>query len=468
MTFTLNSPTNKYYPVSSTVSARGCADINGTPTAPTLPNDSLEISFRGWLTVPIIGSTSGVTIIRQALSIFDTPTASFTAGAPAGNTVNFTNTSSGSSTQSWDFGDGNTSTLANPSHTYAGPGNYNVCLIVDNGNCTDTTCSLVTIGCPAPAVVWNSVTTGLDVDFTDQTLGNPQSWLWDFGDGNTSTLQDPMHTYGSAGNYLVCLTVSDSCGTDSTCSTVSVCDLPVAGFTSSVSGDEAQFTNTSTSATTYAWDFGDGNTSTMQDPTHNYTATGDYTVCLISTSSCGVDTSCQTVSICLDPVPDFTFVDNSGTVDFSDASTTNGSVTYLWDFGDGGTSTIQNPTHTYSSVGMFTACLTVTDSCGSDSSCQTVDITMTSIDRVLIENLHLFPNPNAGAFTLQGFLTEGHAVTISVHDILGREIHRTEAGRISGAFRQEIGLGQVEPGLYFVKIHAGAQISTLKIVVERK
>lgn len=467
ITFVLNASNNKYYPASATVSARGCADINGTPLMATLVTDSVDISFRGWLTVPIVGSTSAVSLIRQQLEILPSPTAGFTSGLPAGNTIPFTDGSSGATTWAWDFGDGGTSTLQSPNHTYAGPGNYLVCQIVSNGNCSDTTCSVVTLGCPAPAVVWNSAITGTTVDFTDMTLGNPQSWFWDFGDGNTNTTQNPSHTYTAAGTYTVCLTVTDSCGTDSTCMSVTACDLPEAIFTFSADDEDVDFTGLSTNATTYAWDFGDGGTSTQQDPSHTYPGTGTYTVCLIATSACGADTSCQTVSICLPPEADFSFVTTTVFADFTDISTTTGSVTYAWDFGDGNTSTMQSPSHTYSAVGTYLVCLTVTDSCSADTICQTVDIA-TSIDPSLLSSLQLFPNPNSGSFVLQGVLEQNEAVGISVVDILGRSVYAQQGERMTGTFRREIDLGNVTPGLYFVKVEVANQISVMKIRVERK
>jgi len=84
----------------------------------------------------------------------------------------------------------------------------------------------VTIFCATPDVGFSTVNTGGTVCFTDTTSGSPTQWLWDFGDGNTSTQQNPCHTYASTGNYTACLTATDSCGTDSACQTITICGAP--------------------------------------------------------------------------------------------------------------------------------------------------------------------------------------------------------------------------------------------------
>ena len=139
----------------------------------------------------------------------------------------------------------------------------------------------------------------LTVLFTDQSTGNPTSWSWSFGDGGTSTEQDPVYTYTSAGTYTVTLTATNAGGSDSEVKTgfISVNALPgapVAAFTatptSGTSPLAVQFTDQSTgSPTSWAWDFGDGNTSTVQSPAHTYSASGTYTVNLVASNAGGSD-----------------------------------------------------------------------------------------------------------------------------------------------------------------------------------
>lgn len=138
--------------------------------------------------------------------------------------------------------------------------------------------------------------------FTDMSSGGAtiSSWLWDFGDGNTSTSQSPNHNYAAAGVYTVCLTITDSCGSDSSCHNVSVtCALPTASFSANDSLLTVSFTDASTTTgnTNWSWSFGDGNNNSSQNPTHVYAQPGTYTVCLIVSDICGGDTICDTIAV---------------------------------------------------------------------------------------------------------------------------------------------------------------------------
>jgi len=141
---------------------------------------------------------------------------------------------------------------------------------------------------------------GLTVSFTDASTSSYTltSWLWNFGDSQTSTSQNPAHTYAAAGTYYVCLTITDSHGCHNTsCQhvTVGVPHPCHASFTFTVdsTGMTYSFTNTSTgttSTTIYTWDFGDNTTSNLESPTHTYTSAGHYLVCLYITD---VATGCH-------------------------------------------------------------------------------------------------------------------------------------------------------------------------------
>ncbi len=139
---------------------------------------------------------------------------------------------------SWDFGDGNTSTLQSPSHTYAAGGTYTVQLTVtDNNGGTDAASESVTVVAPPnvpPTAGFTSSCTDLDCGFTDISIdgdGTVVSWSWDFGDGNTSTLQNPSHSYAAGGTYTVQLTVTDNNGGTDTASGSVTVTAPVSGGT---------------------------------------------------------------------------------------------------------------------------------------------------------------------------------------------------------------------------------------------
>lgn len=302
------------------------------------------------------------------------PNAGYTSALTA-NTICFTDTTNFAITWQWDFGDGNTSTQQSPCHTYASPGNYTACAIISDSCTSDTICTNVYV-CGPPSSDWTSSSVGLVESFTDVSTNIPTTWLWDFGDGTTSTTQNPTHLYAAEGIYMVCLTITNICGADSTCYPVNiVCPTPTPAWTESSSGLSAMFTDQSSNAIAWSWDFGDGTpNSNLQNPTHIYSAPGTYTVCQIVTSPCGSDTLCNMVTITCDlPNTDWSESTTDFDATFTDMSTQSPS-SWFWEFGDGNTSTMQNPTHTYAAAGSYTVCLTATNSCGSDSVCYTVDI----------------------------------------------------------------------------------------------
>lgn len=146
-----------------------------------------------------------------------------------------------------------------------------------------------------------SGTAPLSVTFADASTNIPTSWAWTFGDGGTSTSQNPTHSYTTPGTYTVVLVATNSAGSNTKTRTgyVSVGGAPVADFTGTpltgVSPLAVAFTDTSTNTpTSWAWTFGDGGTSTSQNPTHSYTSPGIYTVVLVATNAAASNTKTQT------------------------------------------------------------------------------------------------------------------------------------------------------------------------------
>jgi len=218
--------------------------------------------------------------------------------------------------------------------------------------------------------------------FTDLSTdedGYIDAWYWDFGDGTDSTLQHPTHQYTAAGNYTVCLTVYDNFGvSNTTCKNITV--LNVADFIWTPANptvlDIIQFNDTSNDPyniiVNWSWDFGDGNSSYLQHPTHQYTYSGEYSVCLMVMDDNGSsDTVCKTLTVYnLPPVADFSFNPSvpqlAEDVVFTDTSTDIDGfiVNWNWLFGDGNISYNQHPTHQYMVAGNYTVWLTVMDDDG--------------------------------------------------------------------------------------------------------
>ncbi|MDX8549241.1 PKD domain-containing protein, partial [Methanospirillum purgamenti] len=337
----------------------------------------------------------GFITVTQAGGIVADFTASPTSGT-APLTVQFTDTSTGSPTMwAWEFGDGTTEgMLANPSHTYQNPGTYTVKLTASSqtgGTSTKTKEGFITVT-QAGGIVADftasptSGTAPLTVQFTDTSTGSPTMWAWEFGDGTTEgMLANPSHTYQNPGTYTVKLTASSQTGGTSTkikegyITVSSSGSGPKAAFTvDKRSGPKpltVQFTDQSTGGPTmWAWEFGDGTTEGMlANPSHTYQEAGVYSVSLTASNTAGSDKKTETdyISVTGDippPVAMFEATPLSGSapleVKFTDLSI-GPPTSYIWDFGDGATSTDANPAHVYSSGGSFTVKLTVKNSGGS-------------------------------------------------------------------------------------------------------
>ncbi|MGA9029817.1 MAG: PKD domain-containing protein, partial [Methanoregula sp.] len=354
-----------------------------------------------WLFLILI---SGIFLISPVLGAI--PVASFISNASSGNvplTVQFMDSSLNTPTSwTWLFGDGGISSLQNPAHIYTTPGTYTVTLIASNsaGSNTATYQGYITAtkaaSVPIVSFVTN-VTSGsppLSVQFLDTSTNSPSSWVWSFGDGGTSASPNPVHTYTTQGSYAVTLTATNSAGSNT--SSVSnfitinqVTVVPMALFKTTVtSGYEpltVQFVDSSTnSPNSWVWSFGDGGTSTLQNPAHTYAAAGSYTVTLTVSNAMGSNTVSQPGYITVNAaIPVASFIANvtSGInplgVQFTDTSN-NTPTGWYWTFGDGGTSTLQNPTHTFTSVGSYAISLGATNTAGSNTTTMPAFITVSN------------------------------------------------------------------------------------------
>lgn len=242
-------------------------------------------------------------------------------------------------------------------------------------------------GCPQPTVGFQYTTNGLSVTFIDSSIVTGQAtYNWNFGDGSTSSSQNPTYTFNSPGTYWVCLFIQDSCAHNTYCDSITVTApcAPTAAFIPFVfSQGNVDFYDVSSysGSATFSWDFGDGSgTSSVQHPSYVYNLPGNYQVCLTVTDVCGLDTYCENINVnvsspCPQPIVNFQYNQTQGTLTFFNGSTTTGAATYSWNFGDGSTSSAQNPTYTYANPGFYMVCLLVTDSCGHNSYCDSIAIT---------------------------------------------------------------------------------------------
>jgi gliding motility-associated-like protein len=291
--------------------------------------------------------------------------------------VSFKNISTGNPTGfRWDLGNGTSSSLQNPVATYFNPGSYTVKLIVTNSSGKDSLVRsnfIVVNQSPLPA--FNASDTigcfPLKVKFTDNSLagsGTIASWQWDFGDGTLSTEQSPVHTYTNSGQFTVILKIINSNGCQQVITKpahINILNGVKASFSySSVSGCSTPaaitFTNktTGTGAIKYAWDFGDGNKSTLANPSNTYQLTGSYSVKLIASTSFGcADTMVVPNAIVIGAVKAaFTNRDTvcAGTpASFVNTSVPNSFTGSTWSFGNGATSTSANPSNSFATHGVY-------------------------------------------------------------------------------------------------------------------
>jgi PKD repeat protein len=341
------------------------------------------------------------------------PTAGFTATPRSGVRpldVDFTDQSipgsSGITSGQWTFGDGSTGAWPSTGHLYGAAGTYTVSLTVSTaaGSDTETKTNYVTVTNDAvfpPTAEFSGSPTGgvapLTVQFTDaSTPGSAPitARSWSFGDGANSAATNPSHVYSSAGTYTVALTVSGTSGSNTNTKTnyitvSSTAVPPTAQFsgtpTSGPAPLQVQFTDQSTAGsspiTSRSWTFGDGGTSTATNPSHSYASPGNYNVSLTVTTAVGPNTQTKNgyIQVCGPPAAEFTGAPTVGvaplTVLFVNQST--GATSWSWAFGDGGTSTVQNPTHMYMTPGTYNVRLAAQNACGADSTTKTGYITVT-------------------------------------------------------------------------------------------
>jgi PKD repeat protein len=308
------------------------------------------------------------------------PVANFTFSSN-GLTVLFTDASTGSPTSyHWQFGDGAESTDKSPSHTYPTAGNFPVMLTATNagGQSSKSEFIPVSLGA-APQAAFDFQAVGQQVNFVDRSTGSPTSWTWIFGDGGSSTQQNPIHTYAAAGAFTVSLTVRSAAGDNSTSKVVTIAagTPPQADFDFTPAGLQVNFVDRSMGVpTSWSWSFGDGGTSTQQNPIHTYAAAGTFTVTLKATNAGGSNSASKVVAVTAGtaPVAKFAFTVNGNQVNFVDQST--GSPTsWNWNFGDSSaTDSSQNPVHTYLGPGAYTVTLKATNAAGANSTSQVVTI----------------------------------------------------------------------------------------------
>lgn len=343
----------------------------------------------------------------------------------------------------WDFGDGSTSTDAAPSHTYAAEGVYTVQLhaTTDQG-CDIHACDVVfAFNCPIDTFLYGcqamfmaggvwSDSTGIDptggnpltVSFVDLSLGGVTSWSWSFGDGTTSTDQNPIHTYAAEGTYTVSLDITTVDGCESS-ATFEIC------------------------VGANCW-------------------TPEY--------------NCQAMFI---PIPDSS---GTNGIQFLDISVTASPIQgWLWNFGDGTTSTDQNPYHVYAQPGIYTVSLTIeADSCYSVISFEVdtenpwnftsqggpskLGVSATALSTKNLDKIFdaakLFPNPAQEEISVAFNSKKAGQYELRINDLTGKNLVNTHQQAVVGVNNARVNISNLVPGLYLAEIRSGDAVQTIKFV----
>lgn len=331
------------------------------------------------------------------------PAAAFTASPQTGTpplSVQFNDESTGTITsRTWDFGDGNTSVGLNPSHTYTLPGTYTVNLTVTGpgGSDSEVKANYITVTAPpVPPVARftanpTSGTAPLSIQFTDQSTGSIAERVWEFRPERGvwtafSTASNPSHTFTDPATYDIRLTVRGPGGESTEEKMAFISVLPPGGLRADFSASPTSgfaplsvtFTDQSTGAVTLrTWDFNnDGRwDSISRNPTYRFWNPGVYTIRLAVSGPDGSDEKIKEAYIAVTapmkpPIARFTQDTKVGnaplTVRFTDLST-GSPESYLWTFGDGGSSTAPSPVHTYQAAGLYRLTLRVENEGGTST-----------------------------------------------------------------------------------------------------
>lgn len=374
----------------------------GDNTTSTISNPTHIFSAGGTYNVKLtVSNQFGCrdSMIKQ-LQILDPVTAAFSADKLESCSpplqVQFSNKELPGNTYFWSFGDSIISTLSNPIHLYKDTGNFTVKLIIRNSNgCVDSVKKVNYIKIHNPILEFGNLPDSSCQPFTKQltvsciSKDSISSYFWDFGDGTTSTSAEPYHTFSNLGYYNISVIGTAISGCKDTVymsNAIRVTSKPVANFSADIhescAKTEIQFTNLSTGATKYRWDFGDFSVSHEKNPKHRYSDTGWMTVTLVAMNGGCTDTVVFRKYIHIKPAVAKFIGSLNCTTPFvrSFVSLSRGASRLLWDFGDGTTSTEIAPSHTYPKEGDFDVTLYVwNDSTGCDhSSTKTAKILITT------------------------------------------------------------------------------------------
>ncbi|MCH8902565.1 MAG: T9SS type A sorting domain-containing protein [Bacteroidetes bacterium] len=374
----------------------------------------------------------------------------------------------------------NSSTIANPTATPTSTTGYSL-TITDANTCNDTDTITVTVS-PIPTadagsdtVICNGDSTSIGGSPTATGGTGPYTYLWSPAIAlNDTTIANPVTSPASTTSYSLTITDGNSC-TNTDTVTITVNPIPTAdvGPDTIICQCTSVFINGNASNGTVSWsDQGAGgvfNIPNIENPDYTPPCNSTGIICLIMTVTdtsglCG--SASDTVCITINPIPtaNFGFTDSVLTVSFSDSSLN--AATWFWDFGDGDTSILTNPKHTYSTDGTFRVCLIVVNACGSDTSCDSVTVLFTDIQMNNLQNsIKIYPNPASGQLFIRISNTGSQTIDIAIVDVMGKVVIRKEMEPYFGTIQESIDISELASRIYFLRISYNDRVEVKKIVV---
>ncbi|MBU0488384.1 MAG: PKD domain-containing protein [Bacteroidetes bacterium] len=415
-----------------------------------------------------------------------------------GTTISFTDlTTNGPGSWLWNFGDGVTSTDQNPTHVFVADGIYSVTLTTRGTTfaCMDSYTDWVIVGnaandCEADFAYFSRLI-DRKVRFQNFSAGsNLTDFVWNFGDGDTSRFENPIHAYHQPGYYDVCLSVYNANGSCSniTCKTIKVGDDPASCkarfiyYVDTLSGS-VEFSDVSFgSPQTWEWDFGDLSiTSALENPIHTFNTNDFFLVhqTMINTGGC-IDNEYQLINLGVGIaglkadfafIPDTTSKSNQYPVDFKGAAFGDPAV-IMWDFGDGSMdSTTMDPTHVYENAGFYDVCFTVSDPItgDADTDCQNLLVGDTTVSAAFYElnaRFLVYPNPAANVLNISYVSPAGGQTIVTLSDFRGRKLQEQHFSGTS--WNAEMNTSELQNGIYLLSIEGKAGRFTRKVCISGK